>query len=959
VAENNLTPEQLQALQAISAEREVYNSEQAALQAQLVAVDAVTPAEREALEAVRAERQAAQAQAQETERLANRTNYERGFEEQGLTNRVPGPIRAIDRALHGTRNIPFLPSADAANRFMSQTLDSAVLDYLPAGPKNWLAERGIGYPAGVDAEGVAGAAGKGIGMAAPYVVAPLVAGEKLAVETALNLTPRMNINPLRATLEEMYKTYLKNPAMFLAAEAGGAAGAQVIGEAFDVSDEDKSDASPERIVTQRLMAELLGGFIGSLTPGALPSTLRRAKQSIQANLLPFTTAGGEIRAARQMQARAGGQAQREMFVELLKNMPEGVTPAQWLGDDALLAQQARILADDKKSKNSRGLTEEVGAQLMQARQVLLEELYDTDGNPRTRLEWFRSIIQRVTPVPVDKNNMPAPVEIDLADEDVMLSQAFDVFKPLYKKFQDFDVSPEDVGDLEGSIIGAADSPYITASNDSVNTARRWLKNLVSTYKDDDAAADLAVLDTPPPAILDADGKPMRPVTEPPAPPEAAPLEILDTGDALLLRSKLRAEIRRLGTREGNQEVRDLYSVAEAQLTDFINTTIDAVDPKAALQLSETDGIYAQYKVIENAVFRSGDKTISADNVSESIRASSLASEAQYARGDVEAVQELRDVAIQGGDVAEYLRKPESAARIVRGLEPEEKTQVQAEFIQYLLDNALNAPTAQTIEVPIAGGGVGKIIMPSSTVLEKSLLQNIDVMRSLGMTDVDIKRVTDLADVLVKYENSGPDALAKLFEDGPASLLELGAVLIGTGQAGMLGDYTGVGGSLVLAQFMANNARRMLATMTSDQAAKMMADALTDAELTSALLLKDIAPRRKLIEGAKYLENYLYSAPFSALGELEEGEERPLAPADPLFIEEQVSVPAPDPVGQMTASQQMLRRIPPAPSTRGVPGLGEPANDVAATPAMAPPSAVAQGPSESSEMMARLFPMDMV
>ena len=957
MAENNLTPEQLQALQAISAEREVYNSEQAALQAQLVAVDAVTPAEREALEAVRAERQAAQAQAQETERLANRTNYERGFEEQGLTNRVPGPIRAIDRALHGTRNIPFLPSADAANRFMSQTLDSAVLDYLPAGPKNWLAERGIGYPAGVDAEGVAGAAGRGVGMAAPYVVAPLYAGEKFAAETALNLTPRMNINPLRATLEEMYKTYLKNPAMFLAAEAGGAAGAQVIGEAFDVSDEDKSDASPERIVTQRLMAELLGGFIGSLTPGALPSTLRRAKQSIQANLLPFTTAGGEIRAARQMQARAGGQAQREMFVELLKNMPEGVTPAQWLGDDALLAQQARILADDKKSKNSRGLTEEVGAQLMQARQVLLEELYDTDGNPRTRLEWFRSIIQRVTPVPVDKNNMPAPVEIDLADEDVMLSQAFDVFKPLYKKFQGFDVSPEDVGDLEGLIIGAADSPYITASNDSVNTARRWLKNLVSTYKDDDAAADLAVLDTPPPAILDADGKPMRPVTEPPAPPEAAPLEILDTGDALLLRSKLRAEIRRLGTREGNQEVRDLYSVAEAQLTDFINTTIDAVDPEAALQLGETDGIYAQYKVIENAVFRSGDKIISADDVSESIRASSLASEAQYAKADVVAVQELRDVAIQGGDVVEYLRKPEIAARIVRGLEPEEKKQVQAEFLTYIITRGKDK--APIIETVVPGVGTQQEVIPSAEIIKRDLLDNKDVMTSLGMSKEEIARVTNIANIMGRLEKAGPEPVKNLFDDTANNLLQLGAVLSGTAAADRIGDFFGVGGGLVLPQFMANRARELLNNMTGNQASKLMADAVTDAELYKVLLLTNVAPKRKLIEGARYLQSYLYSAPFSALGELEEGEERPLAPADPLFIEEQVSVPAPDPVGQMTASQQMLRRIPPAPSTRGVPGLGEPANDVAATPAMAPPSAVAQGPSESSEMMARLFPMDMV
>jgi hypothetical protein len=82
----------------------------------------------------------------------------------------------------------------------------------------------------------------------------------------------------------------------------------------------------------------------------------------------------------------------------------------------------------------------------------------------------------------------------------------------------------------------------------------------------------------------------------------------------------------------------------------------------------------------------------------------------------------------------------------------------------------------------------------------------------------------------------------------------------------------------------------------------------------------------------------------------------VSPTAPV-VEEEVVIPP-----QASVSSEMLRRIPPAPSTRGVPGIGEPANDVAATPDMAPPpSAVAQGQgtSESSQMMARLFPMDMV
>lgn len=221
-----------------------------------------------------------------------------------------------------------------------------------------------------------------------------------------------------------------------------------------------------------------------------------------------------------------------------------------------------------------------------------------------------------------------------------------------------------------------------------------------------------------------------------------------------------------------------------------------------------------------------------------------------------------------------------------------------------------------------------------------------------MSDDEIKRVTNIADTLGKLEKPSPEAVKKLFEDGPASLLELAAVLVGTGQAALIGDATNVGGSLVLAQFMANRARQLLSSFTGDQAAKLMADAATDPELYKVLLLKDIAPRRQLIEGARYLQNYLYSAPFSALGELEEGEERPLAPADPLFIEDEqasVSVPASRP-----QARGMLRRIPTAPSTRGLPGLG---SENAPSPAAIPTSAVAQGPanSQSREMLQQLFP----
>ena len=76
----------------------------------------------------------------------------------------------------------------------------------------------------------------------------------------------------------------------------------------------------------------------------------------------------------------------------------------------------------------------------------------------------------------------------------------------------------------------------------------------------------------------------------------------------------------------------------------------------------------------------------------------------------------------------------------------------------------------------------------------------------------------------------------------------------------------------------------------------------------------------------------------------------VSPTAPV-VEEDVVIPP-----QASVSREMLRKTL-APSTRGgISGLGEPANEVAAAPASA--VAQGQGPSESRQMMQRLFPFDM-
>ena len=74
------------------------------------------------------------------------------------------------------------------------------------------------------------------------------------------------------------------------------------------------------------------------------------------------------------------------------------------------------------------------------------------------------------------------------------------------------------------------------------------------------------------------------------------------------------------------------------------------------------------------------------------------------------------------------------------------------------------------------------------------------------------------------------------------------------------------------------------------------------------------------------------------------------------VEEEVVIPP-----QASVSSEMLRKIPRR-QPAAVPtkfSVSDPTNLAATPDAAPPPSAVAQGPSESSEMMARLFPMDMV
>ena len=78
-----------------------------------------------------------------------------------------------------------------------------------------------------------------------------------------------------------------------------------------------------------------------------------------------------------------------------------------------------------------------------------------------------------------------------------------------------------------------------------------------------------------------------------------------------IRSEQRAQ-----RQAGNLDRSDLLGSVEAEVTQVID---NALPRDLQLQLRETDGLYRQYKVIETAVYNTGDNVLTPDMISEAIR----------------------------------------------------------------------------------------------------------------------------------------------------------------------------------------------------------------------------------------------------------------------------------------------------------------------------------------------------
>jgi hypothetical protein len=655
-----------------------------------------------------------------------------------------------------------------ANRY-AMAFNTGLFSILPPQAQRKLQEWGVTLP---ETEGVVEAGLSGVGQALPLAmggVASLTA--KGAAPWLQGLVQQGGAKGVAArTGQDISRFVAERPGAFWTAETLGAFGAGAAPELIEAE-------TP----TSEMLSGLAGGVVGGLLPAAAPGVARRAVETFA----PFTRTGGELRAARQMQERA---VSPELAAQRALDAPEGVTPARATGEERLMAQEARILADAPPSVSQR-----VQDDLIKAQDNLEQGLMGLYGRARSGKEWERAVMERVA----------APgTKIEPGSTARMLDDAYNSFTPLYDKAKNISIPTEGLAD---SIKRAVNDPDILAGTSQRKLIRSWFGSQYNNFIKTRASEGT-----------------------------------IDSGDLIELRSIVRSKIRDYGkaTTEDSKQYRDILQNIEADLSRTLETQLTG-EPLTALRTA--DGQYRQYKIIEDAVFRSGDGAFTPDRMAESIRLAS-SSKSAYARGVDKVEQELRLLAQAGRQVSDVLGDPAAARALVRDFDTSQLRPIKASFIE----TALSATRA----IDRTPGLEGRQYI-SGTDLKVFLKENRSTAKALRFSDDELKRLDRFANELIVMERKTPAAVAQLFEDGPATFLQLGATLLGA-KGGQRAAGGGLGSSMVLAGFMAKKARDNLAKLTSDKAGELMNQALTDKKLYAALLTKPTDGPKKTAAAVKTL-----------------------------------------------------------------------------------------------------------
>jgi len=751
---------------------------------------------------------------------------------------------------------------DPAVRGIAEFNQALILDYLPAPVRNKLNDLGLGVSQ--PAPGAGYGAVRMIGKSAPFAIAPYAA----ALREAQMLGVQAAETTGSAILQQMGKTYATTPGRVVATEVAGAGGA---GAAEEIAR--GAGIGPEG----QAVSALGGGVSASVMTGIVPRIWDTTVNTIRRNILPFTRNGGKLRAGQQMQNLVGTPEIAEQYAQLLDdpNYPAGVTPARFLRDNNLMAQEAKVIEMNPE------LGPLIETELLAARKMALQELTEPLRNsPNGTQQWQKAVIQNVA---------PDGTVIKMAPTAKMLDQAYQAYTPLYNQFKGFPVGGKEVlDDLESMFTVAVNNPQIIATADSRPPILSFLKNEMTAIKDPNA---------------------------------------ITTEDLIGLRSQIRAKARD-EEQAGFRREADLLGSAESQITNYLNRFIP---PELVDDLKVIDSQYRQYKVIERAVYNSADNPLTPEMVSESIRTGGLTTPSQYARGANPAVEELRALSMTGRDPINYLSDKTTSVSFMERLDAESKQRVRDYFLEKLFERAI--PTSTIRQEFIEGAPVLR-----GQLLEAEIANNMDTMKNIGFKEDQIARLQGIADQLSMMERPSPAASEKLITDGPSMVMELAASVVGAKQGSNIAAAADIGQSLVLAQYFANRARRWVRDATEKGATKLLIEAVNNKPLYQELLRVRPTPEGQRRQ-AQIIESYIL--PII----MEEDLYSDTVPQAEVEVEVEITEePTPPP---------QARVQPPAPPTRGVPGMG-------GQPTQAP-GPMAQGPqvaSQSSrEMLKSLFPFD--
>lgn len=593
---------------------------------------------------------------------------------------------------------------------------------------------------------------------------------------------------LKQIAERGAKFAVDRPGAFIAGETAMALGAGAAGEMAE-----EAGAGPG----MRVGAEITAGILSGIVPAAIPRLARNMYRWGMRNIVPFTEAGAELRAAQQMQIRAEDpEAAAEAALALAARQEAGedlgITPARATGEERLMAQEQRVFQDDPV------LDKLIREDLESAIKRTQGELGGLFGTPRGKESWELAIFQRVA---------PEGVEITPGTSEEMLDQLYQSFRPLYAEIKGYPVRPNLYGKrqtpLETMIKNAPESNRIQADQSKRDAVSRRLTAMWSGFSRNLKTVDGVV---------------------------QAPSE-----KYLKLRQDIRAEARKR-TKVGDYESAALYRIAEEKIDDVLR---DQLEPDLLARLKTADSHYRNYKIAEDAVYRKSgtDQGLTPEGLLAALRVSA-SSKGNYARGEM---AELRSAAVSGKPIAKIIEDPARIRRAVAQMGEDDIANTKADFFEVMMRKAM---VSQDETEGVSG-----------TKLKRMLDHYSDSAAAVRMTEEDLMNANSIADALIIAERRSPAAVSQLYEDGPSNILQLFATLVGA-KHGQKVAGRGMGSSLVLAQYFANKARGILSHFTTEQATALLTRAQTDPKLYAHLLTRPDARPAAQIESAQYLSTYL-------------------------------------------------------------------------------------------------------